>query len=90
MPIRTHVIYRGRVQGVCFRATAQEIAGGLTVTGYVRNLPDGSVELEVQGQPDQVQSLLESIARHYSGNILDTSTQPRTLRENETGFRITH
>jgi len=90
MPIRTHVRYRGHVQGVCFRATAQEFARGLAVTGYVRNLADGSVELEAQGEPDQVDSLLDSISRHYVGNIRDISKQACSLRENDAGFRITH
>ena len=90
MPIRTHVIYRGRVQGVCFRATAHEIAHGLTVTGYVRNLPDGSVELEAQGEPDQVERLLDSIASHYNGNIRESSAHEIELRENDAGFLITH
>ena len=88
--IRTHVIYRGRVQGVGFRATAQHLAAGLHVSGFVRNLHDGSVELEAQGQPDEIQRLLDSIATHFGGNIRDVSTQPRELRAAEQpGFRIT-
>ncbi|HRT70789.1 MAG TPA: acylphosphatase, partial [Syntrophales bacterium] len=41
---RVHVIIYGKVQGVCFRAYTQETAEALKLTGWVRNLPNGSVE----------------------------------------------
>src|SRR5262245_16598570 len=88
MSIRTHAVYHGRVQGVCFRATSQEIASCLRVSGFVRNLPDGTVELEVQGEPDEVRRLLDSIAQHYESHIRDISTGPCELRADERGFRI--
>jgi len=43
------VMYEGRVQGVGFRFSVKEIAQGFEVAGWVRNLPDGRVQLEVQG-----------------------------------------
>lgn len=87
---RTHAIYHGRVQGVFFRATAQEIARGLAVSGHVRNLADGSVELEAQGESDQVQRLLDAIAERYNAHIREVSTRPIELRGDERGFRIAH
>ncbi len=47
MPAR-HIFYTGRVQGVGFRYETKNIAKGFEVTGWVRNLPDGRVELFVQ------------------------------------------
>jgi acylphosphatase len=55
---RVHMIISGRVQGVYFRASAQREARLLGVTGYVRNRPDGSVEIVAEGEEDLIKSLL--------------------------------
>lgn len=63
-----HVYYSGQVQGVGFRYTAQRLAGGFDVTGYVRNLADGTVELVAEGPPEQVDAFLSAVAQrmgHY-------------------------
>jgi acylphosphatase len=52
------VIVSGRVQGVCFRANTREMAIRMGVAGWVRNLPDGSVEVFMQGPDEKVNSLL--------------------------------
>ena len=57
-----HVFYEGRVQGVGFRWTTKNLARGYEVTGSVRNLPDGRVELLVNGEVDEVEAFLEAIA----------------------------
>lgn len=54
--IRKHIIFSGRVQGVGFRYTSCCLARSLGLTGWVKNLGDGTVEMEAQGD-------LESIAR---------------------------
>ncbi len=55
--------YRGRVygkvQGVYFRANAQEKARSLGLTGWIRNVEDGSVEFEVQGSEDTIRQFLK-------------------------------
>lgn len=56
---RVSVIISGRVQGVFFRATAREKAVGLGLTGWVRNRPDGSVELLAEGTDAAVAALLQ-------------------------------
>ena len=60
--IGRHVFYEGRVQGVGFRWTTKNLARGYEVTGSVRNLPDGRVELLVSGEVDEVEAFLEAIA----------------------------
>ena len=56
---RARVIVRGRVQGVSFRAYTQAEASGLGLKGYVRNLPDRSVEILAEGDEDSVKTLVE-------------------------------
>ena len=55
---RAHAIIRGRVQGVSFRASTAAQAKQLGLVGWVKNRDDGAVELEVEGTPEQVASLL--------------------------------
>ena len=64
-----HVRYSGRVQGVGFRYTTQRIAADYAVSGYVRNLRDGDVELLAEGPPDQVGAFLADVERQMAGYI---------------------
>ncbi len=57
--LRAHVLVEGRVQGVYYRAHARQKAERLGVTGWVRNLPDGAVELVVEGNEPAVRAMLE-------------------------------
>ena len=60
MTVCKHLTYTGRVQGVGFRWTARQVAGGYAVGGYVRNLPNGSVDLVVEGSADQVEAFIKT------------------------------
>ena len=55
--VRRRLIVRGRVQGVAFRYATREKARALGVDGWVRNLPDGSVEAVFEGAPRPVEEL---------------------------------
>ena len=59
--IARHVRLTGRVQGVFFRAWAQERARALGVTGWVRNCPDGRVEAHVEGDEQAVEQIIEKM-----------------------------
>ena len=54
--IAKRVIFPCRVQGVGFRYTTREIATGFDVVGDVRNLHEGTVELEIMGEPEEVEA----------------------------------
>ncbi|MAG13155.1 MAG: acylphosphatase [Spirochaetales bacterium] len=54
-----HVILSGRVQGVGFRYSTRQVAVRLGVCGWVRNTPDGSVELVCEGSKDRIERLLK-------------------------------
>ena len=56
--VRYDLLIQGRVQGVGFRWFASRKARQLGITGWIRNLEDGSVEMEVQGEPERVERLL--------------------------------
>lgn len=60
--IRRKLRYTGRVQAVGFRFTAQGWAQARGLTGWVANLADGDVMLEVQGTPEQVQGFMDDVA----------------------------
>jgi acylphosphatase len=69
--VRRRVYYSGRVQGVGFRYTGQRLADEHAVAGYVRNLPDGRVELVAEGDADAVEELLAAVRRQMHGYIRD-------------------
>lgn len=74
-PSRKHVFYSGRVQGVGFRYTVNTIARNYPVTGWVRNLHDGRVELLVEGTSNELQAMLADIAAAMGGNIKGTDVR---------------
>jgi acylphosphatase len=77
---RVTVFYSGRVQGVGFRITVRQIACGYDVTGTVRNLPDGRVEMIAEGQRDEVEAFLKGIDESdLSGYIAKKSPKSRTI-----------
>lgn len=70
MPAR-QIHYSGRVQGVGFRYTVKRIASGFEVTGWVRNLPDGRVEMQVMaGDAAELSAFLDAVrSSSLAGNI---------------------
>ena len=81
------MLISGDVQGVGFRYRANYAARGLGLTGYVRNLYDGRVELEVQGNQDLISRFLGEIDAGSFVHIDDIETENMPLDENERGFR---
>ena len=65
------IIVRGRVQGVGFRWHALRLAAGLPLTGWVRNLPDGSVECFVQGEEAAIRRFMDVLSDGPPGSRVD-------------------
>ena len=76
--VRKRFYFSGRVQRVGFRFTAEGLAGELGLTGYVKNLPDGRVELEVQGREDAIQELLAGLRADSYIRITGTEVEEKT------------
>ena len=72
--------FSGRVQGVGFRYTAQNIAQQYNVKGYVKNLPDGRVELVLEGDDDEMDHIVDSIRQRLDSFIgkVDFNLLPAT------------
>jgi acylphosphatase len=70
-PAKAHLIIRGRVQGVFYRAFARDIAGQLGLRGWVRNLPDGSVEALFEGYRDEIEKAIEHCSSGPPGARVD-------------------
>ena len=87
---RFTVYYTGHVQGVGFRYTASSIARGHDVTGCVRNLPDGRVELIAEGERGATNAFLEQVRERLSNHIRDERTDIGPATGEFTTFEIRH
>jgi acylphosphatase len=83
------VLYSGRVQGVGFRYTAQRLSGNYAIGGYVRNLPDGRVELVAEGPEPDVDAFLHSVDRSMAGYI-ESEQRENIAALGLADFRIKH
>ncbi len=85
---RRCVYYTGHVQGVGFRYTAQRVARGYRVSGYVRNLDDGRVELVIEGPVADLDACLEEIASRMGHCIRRADCQAGGATGEFVDFRI--
>lgn len=81
---RYSVRITGRVQGVGFRYSAVNKAERLQISGYVRNMPDGSVYMEIEGAPEKVEQML---AWCYQGPRTAWIDQVREYKEPPKGYK---
>jgi acylphosphatase len=84
-----HAIVKGKVQGIGFRAKTKFFADALGLTGYVRNLSDGSVEICAQGSHEKLAILLEQVRKQFHSYIQDIQFVERTPKTPFMEFRVT-
>ena len=82
------VYYDGLVQGVGFRATAAGLARGYAVSGWVKNLADGRVQLLAEGPEEAVRAFLAEVRARFRGNITDEHVEARMPSGRQTRFQI--
>ena len=82
------VLFSGRVQGVGFRWTVEKLARRMPVTGFVRNLSDGRVELVASGTVETLDNLHAEISAHFAANITSVDSESFESPEEFSGFRI--
>ena len=89
--INRQIFYTGRVQGVGFRYSVKQIAAGFEVVGWVRNLPDGRVEIVASGDGNEVAAFLEAVASsHLAAHIRQIDQVDAGSQVETAGFEIRH
>jgi acylphosphatase len=84
-----HIIFIGRVQGVGFRFTVFNIANRYQLTGLVRNLTGGSVEMIAQGFSEDIDDCIQDIFESFAGHISQTKIEDIPSNPQYTDFKIT-
>jgi acylphosphatase len=87
--IAKNIIFVGRVQGVGFRFTASRAANRRQLTGFVRNTPGGTVEMLIQGRPDEVDDCIRDIEEYFAGYIRNTKIEEIQPDPKYSDFQIT-
>ena len=85
--VRKHIFFSGDVQGVGFRSRSFYIAQSLGLAGWVENLWDGRVEMEVQGSEASIREMLDRIQQQRWINVADMEITEIPCEE-ERGFKI--
>jgi acylphosphatase len=71
---RMTIFYSGTVQGVGFRYTTKALAAGFEITGTVRNLPDGRVELIAEGEREELGAFQQAVRESELGHFIRKET----------------
>ncbi|MHC4130374.1 MAG: acylphosphatase [Planctomycetota bacterium] len=87
--IGKHIIFTGRVQGVGFRYTSYNIARRYQLTGYVKNLPDGKVEMMAQGPANDLSACMRDIEEYFGNYIRDIKIEEISPNPQLENFKIT-
>ncbi len=89
-PVCWTVLFSGMVQGVGFRYQTLRVARSFDVTGYVRNMHDGRVEVVAEGQPGEVQRFLAAVEESMAGYIRSRQRHEAPATGTYDDFTIRH
>ena len=87
--IAKSIIFIGRVQGVGFRFTARRAADRRQLTGYVRNIPNGSVEMLAQGRSEDIDDCIQDLKEYFAGYLKETRIEEIPPDTKYIDFKIT-
>lgn len=87
--VAKHIIFTGRVQGVGFRFTVYNTAHRHQLTGLVRNLPDGTVEMLAQGRPEDIDDCIRDIKESFVGYMREARIEEIPPDPKYADFKIT-
>jgi acylphosphatase len=88
---RAKIYFAGRVQGVGFRYSCRQVAKGFSLTGMVKNLDDGRVELVVEGEREEIEEFLKEIQESHLKSFIRQQIIEWSQAQNDlTGFNIIH
>ncbi len=82
------ILFSGQVQGVGFRWTTERIASRLFLRGFVRNLPDGRVDVVVAGSAASIQQLIDKLQERFGSGMTDVQRHTFEGANEFTGFVI--
>lgn len=85
---RLHIYYSGSVQGIGFRYTAERIANSSKLTGWVKNLSDGQVEVMIEGAQPEIELFLQKISETFKGYIRNADLRWGEATGEFSGFEI--
>jgi acylphosphatase len=89
MPLEAReVFFRGRVQGVGFRMTTRRVAVDFKVTGYVRNLADGRVQVWAEGEPAEIERFIAAVQKTMKDYIEGTEIKSHPASGQHKTFEI--
>jgi acylphosphatase len=87
--IAKHIVFSGRVQGVGFRFTALNVANRYQLKGFVKNLPDGDVEMLAQGTTEMIDDCIRDLQDSFVGTISHVDIEEATPDPKLPDFKIT-
>ncbi len=86
--IQAHIFYSGRVQGVGFRFTAERYALAAGLKGWVKNLPNGYVEILVEGPKEKIEEFCQDVESHFQDYIKDKTIDFTLAQGIHSDFRV--
>lgn len=86
--VRYYVVFLGQVQGVGFRWTALNLAKSLSLTGWIRNLENGNVDMEIQGDKSSILTMINKLINHSLYIHVDDYSMKKISLKDEREFNV--